>query len=216
MTVSNLPRPKSFQDEIEATLKDSDPSDINDVASRLYDLHCAQVRPLHDQIRARNQELTELHSAHRRSAFMLGQAEGLAAGVTQQVTRHAAAIAHQNEILRKIKHLAQSSFDGRVSAEELTALMSEEVKPPTSHSIQLGFYPSDQFRGGVFKSWDAQVSVVYTFVGWVNVMAYVGGGVQTEPAFLVQDRGVLPASTIEMERELRLEMPLLPKLLSIA
>jgi hypothetical protein len=216
MTVSTLPRAHSFADDITATLRDADPSDITDLAERLYDLHETQMGPMRSQVNTLTRELTRVHEDHRRATFMLGQAEALAATVTQQVTRHAATIAHQNETLRKIRGLAQGNFEGTVSAEDLAALLTIEHTPPTCHSIPLGFYPSDQFRGGVFASHDGAVRVTYTFVGWTNVARYVGGGVSTEPTFLVADRGALPASTIEMERDLRLEMPLLPNLSAAA
>lgn len=213
MTVSsNLSRPKSFRDDIAAVLKDADPSDITDLADRLYDLHDGQVQPLTRRVDQLTGELTRLHDDHRRAAFMLTQAENLAAHVTQQVTRHAAALAHQGETLREVRRLAQASFDGTVRADDLAALLTAEITPPVCRSITLAFHPSRQFRGGLFVSADRAVVVTYTFVGWTNVCRFVGGGVQTEPTFLVDGRGALPASVIEAERDLRLEMPLLPAL----
>jgi hypothetical protein len=76
----------------------------------------------------------------------------------------------------------------------------------------LGFYPSTQFRAGLFASPDNQVRVTYTFVGWSHVARYAGGPIQQEPTFLVTDRGALPASVIETERQLTLQMPLLAPL----
>lgn len=215
MTVHTLSRPRSFRDEIAAVLADTDPSDITDLADKLYELHEASVSPLRSQVAALSAEATRAHAQGKQAHYLLAQADSLAATVTQQVTRHAAVLAHQQEVLRKVRLLAQSSFEGRVSADDLAALVTEEITPPQCHSTPLGFYASEQFRAGLFVSHDGAVRVTYTFVGWQSVAMHVGGGISVEPVFLVADRGALPASTIEVERGLRLEMPLLPPLSAV-
>lgn len=213
MTVSTLPRARSFHDEIETTIRESDPADL---AGNLFDMHERQMQPLRQQIRALTVEATTAHTEHRRAYHMLGQAEGLAATVTQQVSRHAAVISQQSEILAKVRKLAQQSFDGRVLAEDLAVLLTTEIPKPSLHQIPLSFTASEQFRAGVFTTSDRAVSITLTFVGWTNVARYVGGGITTEPTFLVADRGAVPASTIEAERGMVLQMPLLPPLTAVA
>lgn len=209
MTVSTLPRARSFRDEITTVIRESDPADL---ADNFLDWHEREMRPLQQKARTLAAEATQAHEEHRRAFHMLGQAEGLAATVTQQVSRHAAVISQQSELLNKARKLAQGAFDGKVSAEDLAVLLTAEIPPPTMHQIPLAFIPSAQFRGGVFTSSDRVVSMTLTFVGWTSVAKYVGGGIAVEPTFLVADRGALPASTIETERDLHLQMPLLPPL----
>lgn len=213
MTVSTLPRARSFRDDIEATIRESEAADL---ALNLFDLHEREMQPLRQKARTLAAEATAAHEEHRRSFHMLGQAEALAANVTQQVSRHAAVLSQQAELLGKVRKLAQMSFDGNVKAEDLAVLLTTEIIKPTLHQIPLAFMPSEQFRAGVFTSHDRAVSVTLTFVGWTAVAKYVGGGIAVEPTFLVSDRGALPASTIEVERDLHLQMPLLPPLSAVA
>lgn len=212
MTVSTLPRQKSFRDDIAALVRDCEPDELID---RLYDMHVAQVRPGETRLREAAAESTQVHNDARRAFYMLTQVENLAAHQVQQLARHAATIAHQREQLRKIRAAVQGAFDGRVPADDLAAILTEEVAQPTPHDIMLGFVPSTQFRGGVFASHDNQVKVTYTFVGWTHVARYAGGPIQQEPTFLVSDRGALPSSVIEAERGMRLQMPLLPPLAAL-
>lgn len=213
MNVRTLARPKSFRDEIDACVRTTDPADLTAALADLCEGHMA---PLREQARATAAEATEAHASHRGAAHMLVQTETLAAQLTQQVTRHAAVIAQQRDTLTKVRALAQKSFDGRLSAEDVAALLTTPLNVPDCHQVPLAFTPSAQFRGGVFANLDRSVMVTYTFVGWTHVMKYVGGGISNEPTFLVDGRGALPASTIELERDLKLDYPLLPPLASLA
>lgn len=212
MTVSALPRAHSFRDEIEAVIKASEPAELVD---RLHELHVSAIRPMQDRIRNTSIEASRVHDDARNAAHRLLQAESLAAHVSQQVTRHAAVVAAQKEQLAQIRKLAQGSFDGKVNADDVSALLTSDVPLPTSQQIPLSFIPSAEYRGGMFMSPDRAVQIVFTFVGWTDVCRYIGGGIAVEPTFLLGDRGAVPQSVIEAERELRLEMPLLPHVRAI-
>jgi hypothetical protein len=209
MSISTLPRAKSFRDEIAALVRDCEPDELID---RLFDLHQAQLAPAEAQLAAAVRESTQVHTDARRMHYVLSQVENLAAHQVQLIARQGATLAHQREQLRRVRGAAQAAFDGRVPAEDLAAILAETIADVTPHDIMLGFHPSEQFRGGVFASADNQVRVTYTFIGWTSVARFAGGPIQVEATFLVTDRGALPASVIEAERGLRLQMPLLPAL----
>lgn len=209
MTVHTLPRPGSFRDQIAGVLRDTE-ADPAGIADRLHELHDAQMRPLLARVADRELESSRLAVHAQRGHHVLLQAENLAAHQTQALSRTRATMAHQGEVLRKIRGLAQGAFDGNVKAEDLAALLTEEIQLPTLTEIALGFYPTTEFRGGQFVSHDGAIRIVYAFVGWTNVARLAGGPIQAQPTFLVPDRGAVPSGVIEVERNLRLELPLLP------
>lgn len=212
MNVRTLARPGSFRDDISTLVNTCDPTEL---VERLHDLYVSQLAPLRSQVEDQQSESSRVHDAVRRASHVLRQVQNLAAHQTQTIAQQGATLAHQAEVLRGVRKIAQGAFDGQVKADDLAALLTQEITMPHLVDIPLDFFPSAQFRGGVFASHDNQVKVTYTFVGWTNVARQAGGPIQTEPTFLVQDRGALPCSVIETEREMRLQMPLLPNLQAV-
>lgn len=207
MTVRTLPRRSSLRSDIAALVNTTDTSQLPE---RLYELHEETMRPVLEKLADRDRELTTLHMELRRTSYMLSQVETLAAHQVQGLTRHGAAVAHLTDQVRKVRAAAQGSFDGHVPTDDLLALVTDDIPAPTAHDIQLAFYPSTEYRAGLFTTHDRAIRQTLTFIGWTVVARFAGGPIVTEPTFLVADRGALPASIISAERGMHLEMPLLP------
>lgn len=213
MKLSALPRPKSFQAEVAAMMTDTTAEEL---PARVAELHESVVVPLRDQLTTLERETSESHEAARRAHFVMGQVQALATHQITSLAAHGATLAHQAEVLRGIRKLAQAALMGTVKAADILALLETEVISPEFVQVALAFYPSTQYRAGVFASYDDAFKVTYAFVGWTTVAVSAAGGVQVQPTFLVADRGAVPAGVIEAERGLHLQMPLLPNVAAAA
>jgi len=204
----------SLRAEILATVADASPEELPE---RLVELVEQQTAPLRDEVAQRGREATTAHTDARRLANLLAQSEGLAAHQHGVIVRAATAAGHAGELIRRVRKLCQGSFDGKIVAEDVLAILAEEVHQPELRELPVGFWPREQYRGGVFMSADGAIRVTYTFCGWMNVASSATGPIAPQPAFLLPDTGGVQAQrAIEVERGLLLQYPLLPPLRAAA
>lgn len=213
MTMSTLPRVHSFKDDIAAAINTTPIDELADVLAELWE---TQAAPLRDQAAGVKTEASQYAEALRRAHYVLGQVQALCTRQITDLAQHAATVAQQREALRTVKKMAMGAQLSGVKAADLLAVLEVEAPTPEFAPVALAFYPSTEYRGGTFTTYDAAVSVTYPFAGWTTVAINTAGGVQVQPTFLVQDRGAIPAGLIELECGMTLQMPLLPSLVQAA
>lgn len=213
MTLHTLPRKRSFKDDIRVAINDNPVEDLTDA---LYDLHMSETAPLRDELERAKREASDAAEQLRRSHYVLGQVQALAAHQIQTVARHGANAAHQAQVMRDLRKIALAAQGGSIPAADVIALLQAEVEEPEFAQVALAFYACSDYRAGVFSTFDGAFQVTFPFVGYTTVLVSAAGGVAVQPTFLVQDRGALPAGVIELERGLTLQMPLLPNVTASA
>lgn len=217
MSIRALPRRTSLRavtiQDVRVALADA----TTDTApNHVLELIEREAAPLRTRVLECEIESSTAHANVRRMSHMQAQTEQLAAHQQQQLIRATTTAAHATEMLRRVKEAAQASFNGTLPAEDVLALLAEEIVIPELFEAPVGFWPDDRFRAGVFTSHDHAVQVTYSFIGWTNVARAVGGPLVTQPTFIVPDRGACAQRTIEIEKNLTLQFPLLPPVLAAA
>jgi hypothetical protein len=209
MESRTLSRSNSFRQVIADTTAGCEPDELLD---RIAEAHTSVVKPLEAQIGRLDREARGKHAELRRRSYMLSHIEAYAVRELHHGAESAATIAHQGEVLGRVRSLVSHAREGNVRAADLAAVLEAEIPLPHFQPAVLAFVADDRFASGEFRSYDGAVSMFYTFVGWTLVATGPGRGMQVQPTFLVGDEGALPQSAIEMRKGLTLQQPLTPAL----
>lgn len=205
------PRLDDFRRYVREVLADVDETEAIERITEAHSRHLGAA-----EARVRGLELENSTGAReaRRQFEMLAQTQQMASAQIRNNAEMAATVIGQQRQLARLHHMAVSADDGKVNVVDLMAVLTEDVPPVMINPVVTAFCSDDRYRAGTFHSHDGAVMMTYAFIGWSMVNREPGQGGTIEPSFLVGDR-VLARSTIEAEKRMRMQMPLLPSLTSI-
>lgn len=167
-------------------------------------LHAADTDALHAHIAGAERAASEAAGNERRHWDMLMQVQHGVSQTTFQQAAQTAEIATLREIFAGIGKAVHNSRNGVLEAGKVAALLALEPLEPVHVPSVAAFVPSEQYRGGQFRSEDGDDTFVFTFIGWALVDHGPGALGSLEPMFLVSDRA-MPRSAVEGERDVTLE-----------
>ncbi|SEG89455.1 hypothetical protein SAMN05216223_12087 [Actinacidiphila yanglinensis] len=204
-----LPRPRADAFYKLAVGAIESEQDAQAAAKRIAEAHESERGAWDARWRGAQAEASQMSAELRRRVEMLGHAANvtsreLAAGAAMSAT-----VAHQAQLLGRLRSAAQQSLDGSMSAVDVLSMLSESVATPDITPMVIGFVSDGRYRSGRFVSTSGDITVVYPFVGFSLTVKGPGKGAEVEPTFLVEDRA-LCRSAIQIERGLILQGTLAP------
>lgn len=185
--------------------------DMPEAVEKITAAYVRQVSEAEVRLRRLGQEAACLSDDARQRHHLLMHAVQVAAREAELNAEMAGALRHYQRVVTRIQVMTARCEGGVLRAEDVRAVLDEDVPPLPVRSVVLGFAPDGRFRSGRFVSADRRIAMYYPFVGYSMVLKAPGADSVIEPTFLVQDRA-LPASAIESEKALRLEalFPVVP------
>lgn len=176
-----------------------------DALEQITRLYQADTSALSARAEGAAREASETAQASRRHFDMLLQVQTAASQGIWERAKLSAELATYRTMFETVRHIADRSDGEAVEAATLQAALSIEPMDSVHPAVTVAFVASSQFRGGQFISQpEADVTFVFTFIGWALVDHGPGALGIVEPMFIVQDR-VLPRSVIEHEHRCKLE-----------
>jgi hypothetical protein len=175
-----------------------------EAVAHILRLYRADTAALHAHICGVEREASEAARSERRHWDMLMQIQ---AGVSQGIFERAgmgAEVATLREMFGAIREIVYRAGGGTLDSSAVAAVLALEPLEPVHQPVVTAFSPSEQYRGGQFRSTDGTVTRVFTFIGWALVDHGLGALGSLEPMFLVSDRA-MPKSAIEAELPVTME-----------
>jgi hypothetical protein len=177
---------------------------VDEATALITRLHTADTAALHAHIAGAERSASEAAGNERRHWDMLMQVQHGVSQKTFQQAAQNAEIGTLREVFAGIGQLVHAARNGTVETGRVAALLALQPLEPVHTATVAAFVPSEQYRGGQFRSTDDAVTYVFTFIGWALVDHGPGALGALEPMFLVSDRA-MPRSAVEAERHVKME-----------
>lgn len=195
------PRETAFRRHVTECLEQCAGPDAVEQITRLY---LADMRALLAQLDATAAEATASATSTRMYWEMLQQVQTAAShGLWERASLAAETSAYKDILATLLGALDRADSD-TISTAALRAILSMEPAEAVRLPSALAFFPARDYRAGVFKSHEGDVTLVWTFTGWALVDHGPGALGIIEPTFIVKDK-VLTKSSVEADYRVKFE-----------
>ncbi|WP_371591254.1 hypothetical protein [Streptomyces sp. NBC_00470] len=116
----------------------------------------------------------------------------------------AAELSTYKNMYEQLRFIVDRVDSGAVDVTTVRAVLATEPSAPVRMPVVTAVYPARDWRAGMFKAPEGDVTFVFPFAGYALVDHGPGSLGSIEPMFIVRDR-VLPKSMVQVEHHVLME-----------